>query len=70
MARKGDIELEIPWWLFLGLLAGGYLWYRHSTAPPSVVPYPLTPNPWGLAGHQGTIVQQEAAPTRRWIVQD
>lgn len=68
MARKGDVELEIPWWVFLGLVVGGYLWYRHSAVTPTVAPYPMTPNPWGLAGNLNTIARQQAAP-RRWIVQ-
>lgn len=49
MARKGDIEIEIPWWLFAGMIAGGYLLYKHSTAgaQPVIPPYYLPP---GVAG--------------------
>lgn len=53
MARKGDVELEIPWWVFLAVIVGGYVWFRYSTdntpAPARYGPIypPATP---GLVG--------------------
>ena len=63
MARKGDIEIELPWWLALGLATGGYvLWKRYAGAQQSAPMYSL-PGPWGPSPLSG----YSQADLVRWL---
>jgi len=47
MARKGEIEIQFPWWIAGLAVAGAYFWFKSSSAP-AAAPYPY-PDPYGAA---------------------
>lgn len=65
MARKGDIEIELPWWFALGLAAGSYWLYKRYVASPQSAPVYSPLGPWGpspLSGYPSLRAPRQLPP--------